>query len=61
MTLSELIVELQALEAVHGDVDVCVDQYNGGNDIACDVREVLYDSHPHLIMLVTGQRSWGFR
>lgn len=52
MTVTELIAVLHQLEANgHGDKDVCMLQYNGGDDVACNVASAQVEPHSGLVIL----------
>lgn len=52
MIISELIDELQAIKDTHGDVEVTIWTYTGGNDELHDVKPV-YDVKLARIVLQT--------
>lgn len=54
MNVKDLIAELQKLEAAgHGDAEVNVMQYAGGDDVPCDVRPVAPEYEGGPVMLHT--------
>ena len=57
MTVSELIVALRKLEAEgQGDIDVCTNEYNGGDYVYCDVNHAHLNGGCGLVMLETSYR-----
>ena len=52
MNISELIEKLEAIKEEHGDVNVAVWQYAGGDDEVCDVSP-RYDKSVEQVVLDT--------
>lgn len=58
MTLLELAAKLELMYAEHGDVDVTVWEYAGGDDALCDVYPY-FDEQYEIVVLHTTQHSSG--
>lgn len=51
MTISELIKELEAKREQHGDVEVVVYGYNGGDDVPMDIAGASYRDYDRCVVL----------